>query len=341
MGGIPGRFLSSFGWTMAFSIAVSLLVSFTLTPMLCGALADGRPMGPERRPPPQAAARAPHRQGLPAHRARLRALPALGDGAPLGGGGGVARHARLVRASHGGGAQGLPAQERRGPVPGDHPRCRRAPAWTPPASSPSAWRATSARSCRRRRSTLITIGDNTERAPNVAGIFVKVVDPEQRTDSQDELMGRVRREITSKLPKELPRVSVSNAPLFSGGGSQAAVMYVVTGAGLRRAGQAGQHAAGEAEDDPRRGGCGQQPHRRQARGERVHRPLARRGPGRAGARTWPARCSCSWAASTCPPTWRTATCTTCALRAEPGSARQPGGPRPAHRAHPAARAPCR
>jgi HAE1 family hydrophobic/amphiphilic exporter-1 len=34
MGGIVGRFMRSFGYTMAFSIAVSLLVSFTLTPML-------------------------------------------------------------------------------------------------------------------------------------------------------------------------------------------------------------------------------------------------------------------------------------------------------------------
>ena len=34
MGGIVGRFMSSFGFTAAFSIAVSLLVSFTLTPML-------------------------------------------------------------------------------------------------------------------------------------------------------------------------------------------------------------------------------------------------------------------------------------------------------------------
>lgn len=34
MGGIPGRFLKSFGFTMAFAIMVSLLVSFTLTPML-------------------------------------------------------------------------------------------------------------------------------------------------------------------------------------------------------------------------------------------------------------------------------------------------------------------
>jgi len=34
--GIVGRFLGSFGLTMAFSILVSLFVSFTLTPMLCG-----------------------------------------------------------------------------------------------------------------------------------------------------------------------------------------------------------------------------------------------------------------------------------------------------------------
>jgi hydrophobic/amphiphilic exporter-1 (mainly G- bacteria), HAE1 family len=35
MGGMVGRFMSSFGFTSAFAIAVSLLVSFTLTPMLC------------------------------------------------------------------------------------------------------------------------------------------------------------------------------------------------------------------------------------------------------------------------------------------------------------------
>ncbi len=35
MGGIVGRFFSSFGLTVAFSIAMSLFVSFTLTPMLC------------------------------------------------------------------------------------------------------------------------------------------------------------------------------------------------------------------------------------------------------------------------------------------------------------------
>ncbi|MCC7492770.1 MAG: efflux RND transporter permease subunit [Fimbriimonadaceae bacterium] len=35
MGGIVGRFLKSFGVTMAFAIAVSMFISFSLTPMLC------------------------------------------------------------------------------------------------------------------------------------------------------------------------------------------------------------------------------------------------------------------------------------------------------------------
>jgi len=35
LGGIPGRFLKSFGLTMSVSIMVSMLVSFTLTPMMC------------------------------------------------------------------------------------------------------------------------------------------------------------------------------------------------------------------------------------------------------------------------------------------------------------------
>src|SRR5207237_4517311 len=38
MGGIVGRFMSSFGLTASFAIGVSLIVSFTLTPMLAARL---------------------------------------------------------------------------------------------------------------------------------------------------------------------------------------------------------------------------------------------------------------------------------------------------------------
>src|SRR5215218_2806833 len=43
MGGIVGRFMTSFGFTMAFAIMVSMLVSFTLTPMLSARWIKMRP----------------------------------------------------------------------------------------------------------------------------------------------------------------------------------------------------------------------------------------------------------------------------------------------------------
>ena len=51
MGGVVGRFLASFGLTMSVSILLSMLVAFTLTPMLCarwlkGNAAEGRSLGP-------------------------------------------------------------------------------------------------------------------------------------------------------------------------------------------------------------------------------------------------------------------------------------------------------
>jgi HAE1 family hydrophobic/amphiphilic exporter-1 len=46
MSGIIGRFMGSFGFTMSFSILVSLFISFTLTPMLCARWLSG-PVRPE------------------------------------------------------------------------------------------------------------------------------------------------------------------------------------------------------------------------------------------------------------------------------------------------------
>ncbi len=48
MGGIVGRFMASFGLTSAFAIAVSLLVSFTLTPMLAARLIKWKPPEEEK-----------------------------------------------------------------------------------------------------------------------------------------------------------------------------------------------------------------------------------------------------------------------------------------------------
>ena len=69
MGGIVGRFFSSFGLTVAFAVMMSLFVSFTLTPMLCSRFLKLEP---------RRAGRAPRESKsgfvLPADRRRLTAL---------------------------------------------------------------------------------------------------------------------------------------------------------------------------------------------------------------------------------------------------------------------------
>ncbi len=64
MGGIVGRFFSSFGLTVAFAVMMSLFVSFTLTPMLCSRFLKLEPSRPGHAP------RAQIEVGLrlPAHR---------------------------------------------------------------------------------------------------------------------------------------------------------------------------------------------------------------------------------------------------------------------------------
>jgi HAE1 family hydrophobic/amphiphilic exporter-1 len=49
MSGYARRYVNEFGWTMAFAIMVSMLVSFTLTPMLSSRLLKRTPEGTERR----------------------------------------------------------------------------------------------------------------------------------------------------------------------------------------------------------------------------------------------------------------------------------------------------
>ena len=68
MGGIVGRFFSSFGLTVAFAVVMSLFVSFTLTPMLCSRFLKLEPSESGARPP-AAIEVGVH---LPAHRRQLR-----------------------------------------------------------------------------------------------------------------------------------------------------------------------------------------------------------------------------------------------------------------------------
>ena len=51
MSGYARRYVNQFGWTMAFSILVSMLVSFTLTPMLSSRMLRAVPRAPRATPP--------------------------------------------------------------------------------------------------------------------------------------------------------------------------------------------------------------------------------------------------------------------------------------------------
>ena len=85
LGGIIGRFMSSFGLTSAAAIAISLIVSFTLTPMLASRWIKH---DHDERASDALAARL-----LPPHRSRLHADAGVLDGAPLG-------DRRRLRAGH-------------------------------------------------------------------------------------------------------------------------------------------------------------------------------------------------------------------------------------------------
>jgi multidrug efflux pump subunit AcrB len=79
------------------------------------------------------------------------------------------------------------------------------------------------------RTTVASIGDNQQKTPNLASIFVRLVPPDGRKASQDELQNRVRNEIVSKLPKDY-RTSVSIVAAFGAGAfSTATVQYILNG----------------------------------------------------------------------------------------------------------------
>jgi hydrophobe/amphiphile efflux-1 (HAE1) family protein len=225
MGGMPGRFLSSFGLTMGASIAVSLLVSFTLTPMLCARWLSPAPTeGAHHRKP--LLERATDVIYLPLERAYERALRWV-----------MAHRWVAVVASVVtlGSCGPLMGKVPKGFLPKSDEAQFQVSVRMPEGTSLDSTLLVTERVAREMRvkipevtSTLVTIGEGADKTPNVAGIFVKIVNPDQRAATQDEIMDKVRHEITSKMPKEY-RVSVSNAPLFGGAGSQAAVQYVVTG----------------------------------------------------------------------------------------------------------------
>jgi HAE1 family hydrophobic/amphiphilic exporter-1 len=224
VGGIPGRFLKNFGYTMAFAVGVSLFVSFALTPTLSARLLV-----------------ASHEKGKglsrivdafyrPIERVYMRMLGwsmshrwvivvacvlSLGSCGPL--------------------MKRIPT----GFVPVDDQAQFEVSLRTPEGTSASETALIAERVAQQVRAltgvahTVTTVAGGDAQVQNLAGIYVALTDPRAREISQIELMDVVRKQVLAKLPPEL-RVSVAEVAAFSTGASTAAVQYTLAGPDLKK-----------------------------------------------------------------------------------------------------------
>jgi hydrophobe/amphiphile efflux-1 (HAE1) family protein len=230
MGGIPGRFLRSFGLTMAFSIAISLFVSFTLTPMLASRWLrmDPRPNAERKKYLLERIVDVFYR---PVERLYMRILSYVIDRRWI---------VLLAAVATLGTCVPLVKKVPKGFLPKNDEAQFEITLRTTEGSSLAATALDAERIAREVRAwpevtaTLMTIGDNNEKTPNLAKVFVRLVPPDRRKLSQDQLQDKVRQEIVVKQPADY-RISVLAVSAFSGGGfSNATVQYTLTGPDLAK-----------------------------------------------------------------------------------------------------------
>lgn len=239
MGGIVGRFMSSFGLTSSFAIAVSLLVSFTLTPMLAARLikrSNDAEEGPfERHMEPADHGSKQSRFYRPIDKTYTRMLSWS-----------MAHRWVVVVACLGViisivplfmlvGKNFLPVDDQ-----SQFEINVRAPEGSTLATTSALAERISAdvRKLPGVTDTLTTIGGGQQEQVNVASIYAKLLPLDQRNVSQSELMVRARSEILTKYSKEYQgqlRTSVQQVAAISGGGFRNAdIQYVIGGPDLEK-----------------------------------------------------------------------------------------------------------
>jgi len=239
MSGIVGRFLMSFGLTMAFAIVVSLLVSFTVTPMLAARWLSrrGQGHGPAAETRKPILERIVDRGYMPLERLYVRVLRW------------VMRHRWVVVAAALGSLAMVPVLGSRVPkgfLPINDEAHFEIKIRAEEGSTVDATSLLSERIARKTRnvtgvkSTLVTVADNEQKLPNRASVYVRLVDPDQRELSQEAIMDLVRREVLPGLP-EGTRASVELVPDIQTGGSNAFITYALTGPDLDQLTEYGQH----------------------------------------------------------------------------------------------------
>ena len=257
MAGIVGRFMSSFGFTSSFAIAVSLLVSFTLTPMLAARLIKRKH------------ARVTSDRATAAHQ-QLSESPDTEKRSSL-----AEFKEKYEQASSKQGRFYRPIDRTytwmlrwsmahrwvivllslfvivstvplfmfvgKNFLPLDDQsqfeiNVRAPEGYTLSATSALAERmAADARKLPGVTDTLVTIGGGQQQVVNVANIYIKMTPIEERSVTQFDLMTRARSEIVAKYLKEMPqlRTSVNPVAAISGGGFRNAdIQFVIGGPDL-------------------------------------------------------------------------------------------------------------
>ena len=224
MGGIVGRFMNSFGITMAIAIAVSLLVSFTLTPMMSSRWLRREDLQHET------STREHGMYGL-IERTYLRMLDWS------------MRHRWVIVVSM------VLALLSMGPLmkkvnknflPQDDESQFAVSVRAPEGSSLETTQTIMQSIDAKIRAavpeveiTVITIGDDPQITQNLGSIYVKLVPVEKRKRGQYEIMADVRKNVLPQYARLNLRTSVSPVNVF-GGGVNADVMYWIGGPDLKQ-----------------------------------------------------------------------------------------------------------
>ncbi|MBX3229511.1 MAG: efflux RND transporter permease subunit [Labilithrix sp.] len=217
IGGIPGRFLKSFGYTMAFSVGVSLIVSFTLTPMM-----SARMLRPHES---NVLTRVVDKLYAPIERLYMAALRFS-----LGRRWVVAAACAVTLGSCVPVAKSLPSSF----LPQDDKAKFQVTMRAPEGTSSEETLVIAERAAVDLRQLpgvthiLITVAEDQQATRNYAQIYVDMVDPEKRELSQFDAMNMARDKVVAKLPPGM-RVNVAEVPDFSVGSNTQNIQWVMSG----------------------------------------------------------------------------------------------------------------
>ncbi len=239
MGGIVGRFMNSFGLTMAFAILVSLLVSFSLTPMLSARLLKRKKEKKDLLRKEEGDGHGPRAD----QSSKSRGFYSLIDRAYMAMLRWSMSHRWAVVLACVAALLTVPILFKVVPknfLPYDDESQFEVNFRAPEGSSLEATALIGNRISKEVKAlpgvdyTLLTVGADDAKTPNLGSVYVKLVDADKRRSAQTTLMDRVRKQILPHFAEARLRTDVSYVNAFSSGQKNAEIMFVVNGPDLAR-----------------------------------------------------------------------------------------------------------